>query len=150
MKMNVTPEFIQETLGNKIVRFEKKNDRRFYIEIEAKDIIECSRIFFKDIGMRFVIATAIDTRHWFEILYHFSNDKTGTFYTFRVLLRDKVKPEIESITPLIRGAEWIEREMWELMGINFKNHPNLKRLLLAEDWPEGKYPLRIDSENVNK
>ena len=39
-------------------------------------------------------------------------------------------------------AEWIEREIWEMLGINFKGHPNLKRLLLAEDWPEDKYPLR--------
>jgi NADH:ubiquinone oxidoreductase subunit C len=36
--------------------------------------------------------------------------------------------------------------MWEMLGINFSGHPNLKRLLLADDWPEGKYPLRQDYE----
>ncbi|MDI6641206.1 MAG: NADH-quinone oxidoreductase subunit C [Elusimicrobiota bacterium] len=46
------------------------------------------------------------------------------------------------MTPIIKGAEWIEREIWEMLGINFKNHPNLKRLLLATDFPEGIYPLR--------
>jgi NADH-quinone oxidoreductase subunit C len=140
---------VKEKLGKKIIRFEKKNDKRYYVEISAADIVECSKILFRDLGIRFATATVIDTRYWFEILYHFSHDKTGILFTLRILLRDKVKPEIESITPLIKGAEWIEREMWELMGINFRNHPGLRRLLLAPDWPEGKYPLRVDSENVN-
>ncbi|MEW6039890.1 MAG: NADH-quinone oxidoreductase subunit C [Elusimicrobiota bacterium] len=148
--MSEIHELVKEKLGNKIVRFEKKNDRRYYVEISAGDIIECTTILFRELGMRFAIATAIDTRYWFEVLYHFSHDNTGKIFTLRVLLRDKSKPEIESITSVVKGAEWIEREMWELMGINFKNHPNLKRLLLAPDWPEGKYPLRVDSENVNK
>jgi len=50
--------------------------------------------------------------------------------------------ELESIASLISGANWIEREIAELLGVNFLNHPDPGRLLLAEDWPEGKYPLR--------
>ncbi len=34
--------------------------------------------------------------------------------------------------------------MWELLGIRFRNHPDLRHLLLGDDWPEGKYPLRRD------
>ena len=79
---------------------------------------------------------------YFEILYHFSNDPAGEIYSVRVLLEDKLKPEIQSITPIFPGAEWIEREIWEMFGINFPGHLNLKRLLLADDWPQGEYPLR--------
>ena len=43
---------------------------------------------------------------------------------------------------LCPAAEWIEREMWELLGIDFKNHPDMRHLLLDDDWPEGNYPLR--------
>jgi NADH-quinone oxidoreductase subunit C len=64
----------------------------------------------------------------------------------RIFVEDKDNPEVDSITPLFPGAEWIEREMWEMLGIKFKGHPNLKRLLLSDDWPEGKYPLRHKNE----
>ncbi|MDI6606200.1 MAG: NADH-quinone oxidoreductase subunit C, partial [Candidatus Omnitrophota bacterium] len=77
-----------------------------------------------------------------EILYHFSMDKSGVIYSARVLIEDKKSPKIDSIAPLFPGAEWIEREIWELLGINFIGHPNLTHLLLIDDWPEGKYPLR--------
>jgi formate hydrogenlyase subunit 5 len=42
------------------------------------------------------------------------------------------------------AAEWIEREIQDLLGIRFDGHPNPKRLILADDWPEGVYPLRKD------
>jgi len=44
----------------------------------------------------------------------------------------------------MKCAEWIEREIHEMFGVNFKGHPNLKHLLLKDDWPEGNYPLRRD------
>ena len=52
--------------------------------------------------------------------------------------------EVESLLPIMKGAEWIEREMHELFGIEFRNHPNMKPLLLPDDWPKDKYPLRKD------
>jgi len=45
-------------------------------------------------------------------------------------------------TAFTDGALWIEREMHELLGVNFPGHPNLKKLLLPDDWPDGVYPLR--------
>ena len=53
-------------------------------------------------------------------------------------------PEIESIAGVCTAAEWVEREMWELLGIRFRNHPDLRHLLLADDWPAGRHPLRRD------
>ena len=54
----------------------------------------------------------------------------------------KDNPKVPSLANLIKGAEFIEREIHELLGIDFPDHPNLKPLLLPEDWPEGVYPLR--------
>jgi len=133
---------IKEGLGNKILKWQENSPKRIYLELNKKDIFETVKFLFKDLGLRFSTASGIDTPEGFEILYHFSYDKTGQFYSLRVLLEDKKQPQIDSITPLFPGAEWIEREMWEMLGINFKGHPNLKRLLLADDWPEGEYPLR--------
>jgi NADH-quinone oxidoreductase subunit C len=55
---------------------------------------------------------------------------------------DEANPTVHSITDLYRGADWHEREAWDLMGIRFEGHPNLVRILLEDDW-EG-HPLRKD------
>ena len=61
----------------------------------------------------------------------------------KVTMED-AKPEIDSLAPTIEATNWIEREMTELLGINFKGHPDMRRLLLPDEWPEGIYPLRRD------
>ncbi|MFH1247553.1 MAG: NADH-quinone oxidoreductase subunit C [Candidatus Omnitrophota bacterium] len=137
---------IKEELGKKISYWQEVNSKRIYFTIDKKDIFKTTEFMFGKLGLRFVIASGLETVTGFEILYHFSYDKTGEIYSARVLIEDKNNPEIDSITPIFPGAEWIEREMWELLGINFKGHPNLKRLLLSEDWPEGEYPLRHKNE----
>lgn len=135
-------EQIKERLGKKITDWKEISGRRVYFSVNRADIFEAARFLFKDLGLRFSIASAIDTPAGFEVLYHFSHDRTGEFYSVRVVIENKNNPEVDSITPIMPAAEWIEREMWEMMGIKFIGHPNLKRLLLSEDWPEGNYPLR--------
>jgi Ni,Fe-hydrogenase III component G len=137
---------IKEKLGKKIMEWQETSPKRIYFSIDKKYIVETVKFLFRDLGLRFSIASGIDILQGFEILYHFSYDTAGEFYSVRVLIEDKKNPEIDAITPLFPGAEWIEREMWEMLGINFKGHPNLKRLLLADDWPEGNYPLRQKNE----
>jgi NADH-quinone oxidoreductase subunit C len=78
----------------------------------------------------------------FEIVYHLSARKGGNI----VALKTKVpveKPMLPSLTPLFASANWHERETHEMLGVVFKAHPDLGRLLLQEDWEEG-YPLRRD------
>ena len=137
-----TIEQIKQKLKNKIEKFEEKNPKRYYIDVLPPDIIKAAEVLFKDLKLRFIIASGIDRRDGLEILYHFSEDKTGKIVSIRVLIENKENPEIDTISNVIKGAEWIEREMWELLGINFKGHPNLKHLLLTDDWPAGDYPLR--------
>ncbi|MFH0913142.1 MAG: NADH-quinone oxidoreductase subunit C [Candidatus Omnitrophota bacterium] len=133
---------VKERLGSKIIDWYQHSPRRIYFSIKPGDIKEAARLLFRELGLRFVIASGQDTPAGLEILYHFSFDKTGEMISVRVLIEDKKKPQIDSLANLFPAAEWIEREMWELLGINFIGHPNLKRLLLADEWPEGKYPLR--------
>lgn len=141
-----TREQIKEGLSGKILQWQDWSPKRVYILIGCQDIFAAAELLFKELGLRFSTATGIDTPQGIEIIYHFSFDKSGEVYSLRVLIEDKKHPQIDSITPLFSGAEWIEREIWEMLGINFKGHPNLKRLLLADDWPEGQYPLRQKNE----
>ncbi len=137
---------IKQRLKDKISDWYEHNQRRIYFSADKKDIRQVASVLFKDLGLRYVIASGIDTPKGFEILYHFSFDKTGQIISVRVLIEDKQNPEIDSLAVISPAFEWIEREMWEMLGIKFSGHPNLKRLLLAEDWPEGDYPLRCKRE----
>ena len=141
----------QEELNNrlseirdKLIDIEQTMDSRIYLLCESENSFAVSKFLFEDLDLRFVIATGIDSEDCFEILYHFSNDETGCIVTVKAFIRDRENPSIESITPFIPGAEWIEREIHDILGINFNNHPNMRRLILADDWPEGVYPLRKD------
>jgi len=139
--MNIS-EKLKEKLGNKIKEMTVHNERRIYITVDKEDIKEAANIVFNNLGARYIIASGVDDFDSFEILYHFGFDSKGTVVSLRVFLSDKKNPEIESLSDVIPGIAWIEREMWELLGINFKGHPNLKHFLLPDDWPEGNYPLR--------
>jgi len=138
---------IKERFTDKILKSEEKSARRIYIEFKPEDIPTVAKFIFRDLDCRFATATGIDTPQGIEILYHFSEDATGKMVTIRTVILEKKHPQINSITPIITGAEWIEREIWELLGVNFIGHPNLKHLLLIDDWPEGKFPLRHEHES---
>lgn len=135
---------IKSRLGNKFTDWFDKTDNRIYVKLNPEDIVETTKVLHKDLGARFITASGMDAPDGFEIHYHFAFDRYNKVITVKVKIKSKDNPEIESITPLMRGAEWIEREIHELLGIKFKNHPNLKKLLLSDDWPEGEYPLRKD------
>jgi NADH-quinone oxidoreductase subunit C len=129
-------------IKDKLLAFEQPLDDRIIISCEAEDAYAINQFMFEEIGARFVITTGIDADNCFELLYHYSYDQTGCIITIKSIVRDREQPQVESITPLLPAAEWIEREIHDELGIDFRNHPNLKRLVLADDWPEGVYPLR--------
>ncbi len=141
MKKEKAIEKLKENFADKIINWKDRSAKRIYVDVRPDDIPEMARYLFKDLKARFITASGVDMPKAIEIIYHFSFDKGSLIISLRTTI---AKPDlaIESITQIIKGAEWIEREIWELLGVNFKNHPNLKRLLMAEDWPEGVYPLR--------
>ena len=129
-------------IKDKLIAIERAADNRVYLLCEAQNSYAVNKFLFEDVGCRFVIVTGIDAEDCFEVLYHFSYDQLGCMITVKAFIRNRENPAIESITPFLPGAEWIEREIHDLLGIDITNHPNLKRLILADDWPEGVYPLR--------
>jgi len=136
---------IRDRFKKDIIDFFDKSPRRLYVEIKPESLVKTASYIFKDLKARFNTASGTDTRAHMEILYHFSLEEINLLISLRVKL-DRKKPSIASIAKHIKGANWIEREMHELLGIDFLGHPNLKRLLLADEWPQGVYPLRTDYE----
>ena len=129
-------------IKDKVSKIDQAKDNRIYIHCQAEDSYDVNKFLFEEVGARFVIASGIDNDDNFEVIYHFSYDQTGCMINIKAFINDRENPSAPSITPFLPGAEWIEREMHDLLGIKFDGHPNLTRLILADDWPEGVYPLR--------
>ena len=134
---------LRERFPNAMGRVVEKSAKRVYIDVTADAIVRIATYLFKDIGARFNIASGVDGRTHMEILYHFTMEDINVVISLRVTL-PKTKLEIDSLTSVFTAAYWIEREIHELLGIDFIGHPDLSRLLLPEEWPEGVYPLRKD------
>jgi len=84
----------------------------------------------------------VDTTERFEAVYQIASTITKARVDFKVILPYD-NAVIDSVQTVWPAANWYEREMWELYGIDIKNHGNLKRFLLPDDWDQG-YPMRKD------
>lgn len=80
-----------------------------------------------------------------SVYYHIESTSIRHKLVLKVVTpRDN--PEVQSVTSIWKGADWHEREAYDMFGINFLNHPDLRRILMPYDWDAG-YPLRKDYEN---
>jgi NADH-quinone oxidoreductase subunit C len=89
--------------------------------------------------------TGIDWKTHFTMVYHLRS----TVHQHTIVVKAKMErehPEIESVCHIWRTAEFHEREVYDLFGIKFLHHPDLRRLLLTDDWVG--YPLRKDYEDA--
>lgn len=88
--------------------------------------------------------TCIDWTKFLTVVYHFTSTTFRHNLVVKVKL-DRNKAEIETVSDIWRTAEFHEREVYDLFGVRFLNHPDLRRLILTDDF-EG-YPLRKDFED---
>ena len=144
MYANETINRIRGALGPHVIGFEQTSARRVRIDIAPETVYEAGSVMFEEIGARLQIATGIDTPAGIEVLYHWALDRDDCVVTVRTRV-DRETPVLESIAEMCPAAEWIEREIWELLGVMFEGHPDLRHLLLDDRWPEGNFPLRKDS-----
>jgi NADH-quinone oxidoreductase subunit C len=116
------------------------------IEIPAEKLIECAQQL-KTIGFdRLGMLTAVDLRDEFEMVYRLASRSlsAGAFVKTRLSRENAV---VDSLCDIWPAANWQEREVWDLFGIRFEGHPDLRRILLPEEWPG--HPLRKDYEDPN-
>lgn len=89
--------------------------------------------------------TCVDWKTHMTMVYHLES----THFRHTIVVKsklDRLNPQIESVSATWRTAEFHEREVYELFGVNFLNHPDLRLLILPDGW-EGKNPLRKDFED---
>lgn len=89
--------------------------------------------------------TCIDWKTHLTMVYHFDSTKYRHNIVVRIKL-DRSDPQIETVSHIWKTAEFHEREVYEMFGVNFLNHPDLRLLILPDGW-EGRNPMRKDFED---
>ncbi|MGE5107727.1 MAG: NADH-quinone oxidoreductase subunit C [Sphingobacteriales bacterium] len=118
------------------------------INIESKDWLSFAEQLRNNDSLYFnylFCLTCIDWKTHLTMVYHLSSTK----FRHNIVVKSKLdrnKPEIETVSHIWRTAEFHEREVYEMFGVNFLNHPDLRLLILPDGW-EGKFPMRKDFED---
>lgn len=132
---------IREILKEKIVESSIPRKNIVDIIVKKENYKEVVKFIVENFNIPHVqTITGIDIGNEIQIISHLGRDITINVKTSI----DKEKPEIDTISDIIPGATLYEREIYDLLRVNFIGHPNLKRLILPENWPKGVYPLRKD------
>jgi len=87
----------------------------------------------------------------YEVVYHIHRFGPECEENVRIRLKAELAEgdiKIDSVTPVWRGADWLEREVYDMFGIEFAGHPDLRRILMPEDY--GPFPLRKDFDVRNR
>ena len=118
------------------------------ITIESKDWLSFAQQLRNNGSLQFdylFCLTCIDWKTHLTMVYHLSSTK----YRHNIVVKaqlDKNNPEIESVSRIWCTADFHEREVYEMFGVNFLNHPDLRLLILPDGW-EGKNPMLKDFED---
>lgn len=141
-------EILKDKFGDKITGYGKFADQLSIFV--ANDIIFDLAEFLKDDDQtRFNLLSDICGVDWidcpdmrFELVYNFYSIEKNLRVLIRTTLRDSEEPRIKSLEPIYAGADWLEREVYDMLGIIFEGHPDLQRIITPEGL-EG-YPHRKD------
>jgi len=132
--------FLKQELGEDLIDVWKQRERRVFAKIKPAAVRRAVKALKdKYSSLRLMTISAVDHGLDFEFLYHIHID--GNVLTLRIV-RPKEDNTLESIADIVPAANFIEREISDLFGIKIVNHPQPQPLILPENWPDDKRPLR--------
>lgn len=134
---------LRETYGKAVEKIEQASGTRLFVDVARSRIRDVSNDIVT-MGGRYLVSIGTDAiarDGTLGLIHAFSLDRDHLYVCLRTSAPAD-DPVFDSITPDIPNAGWSERECMDLLGMKFRGHPKPKRLILADDWPEGVYPLR--------
>ncbi len=137
---------IKSNLEDAVLRVEQPSSDSVYLSIKPESLTSAVDYVINQLSARFLTITGTDERNRsgnFMANYIFSFDKEKSFLILKAAV-DATNASVDSISHIVPGANWPEREIRDLVGIHFKNHPDPRRLVLADDFPLDSHPLRKD------
>ncbi|HYS20374.1 MAG TPA: NADH-quinone oxidoreductase subunit C [Gemmatimonadales bacterium] len=146
--MNPSVDALRATLGTAIGRAQEVRGDTI-VTVESSRLLEVMRWLRDTPGQRheyLVDVTAVEYRDHerpLEVVYFLRSLERRTDLRVKVELDPRGELTVDSVTPLWAGANWLEREVYDMFGIVFAGHPDLRRILMWETYAEG-YPLRKD------
>jgi NADH-quinone oxidoreductase subunit C len=118
-------------------------DDMLEVALPPAQLPDIARIVKDDLGYQMLMSvTGVDYKTSYEVVYHAFHLESAYPIVLKCALPHEDAPEIPSLVPQWPGADFQEREVYDLMGIVFTGHPDLRRILLADDYPG--HPLRKD------
>jgi NADH-quinone oxidoreductase subunit C len=129
---------------------EVNNSSPVTVKVDALALIKICENIFSDPSTYFdqlSCITGVDNGpqvNTMEVIYHLYSIPFNQSMALKVIL-PRENAEVESVCSIWKSANWMEREVYDMFGIQFKNHPDLRRILMPADW-EG-YPLRKDYQH---
>jgi NADH:ubiquinone oxidoreductase subunit C len=142
---------LKEEFGDRLLEAQVDRPRRLSLKMNNPDQLDFFNFAKKKWGAWHLVGiSGVDTpEDILCVVYHFdvvppSEKNRAITVSIRVDTTDRENPEIQTVTHIIPGATFPEREAHDLFGITFKDHPSLERLILPDDFPEEQYPLRKD------
>lgn len=132
---------LKEKFGDKILEADTTGPNPL-IKLEADTVHPFCKYLREECAFEMLhCVTGIDYPEHIDVVYSIYSYEKHLGLNMKVSL-PREKPEVESVTSVWRGADWLERETYDLLGVTFKNHPDHRRILLPDDY-EG-HPLRRD------
>jgi len=144
MEQDQLKNLIAKKLGASVRSMEQMKNDDLMIVLDAKEFVASLGTLKNDPALCFstlMNQLGVDYGDRMAAIYNLYSPALRTKITVKVFL-DREQPELPSLERAFPGINWFERETYDMLGIRFSGHSNLKRLLLPEDW-EG-YPLRKD------
>jgi NADH-quinone oxidoreductase subunit C len=135
---SITLKKIRERFSEQIVEIHSSLGQDTVV-IAKEALFELARFLKEDPELQYnflMDVTAVDylpRNPRFEVVYHFFSLPNNCRVRVKVPVAG-LEPEVESLTPLWQGANWFEREAYDMLGIRFKNHPDLRRILLYPEF----------------
>ena len=133
-------EKIGEQLPGAVLEYDE-----YAVLVKSDSLLQVCQFFYQNEGLNFdylVNLTGVDYLDYFEVVYHLVSTKHNHSLVIKTRCYDREQPTVPSVTPIWQGANLQEREAFDLLGIRFEGHPNMKRIFLWEGF-QG-HPLRRD------
>ncbi len=136
---------LTERFGDKI-RIAEKSPARVYVYAENDIWVDLASYLFNELDARFDTGASVDDRDGVEVMFFMPFDREHYYVTIKTFAK-KPNPTLDSISNVIPGAKWIEREIFEMYEVDFRNHPDLRPLLRADTRPADFYPGKRECKN---